>query len=94
MTMPAWLRLFLHRRGWIASPSLAYLGVPFGPARRDLAGEIALAMARSHDAQTCILCPAPDSEDDRDEDDQPSDGTPPCIPDHGVPVPCPGCDAP
>lgn len=91
MTMPSWLRLFLHRRGWIASPSLAYLGVPFGPDRRDLAGEIAADLARSHDEQTCPICSDPDDDEDgRTIGDSP----PPCIPDHGVPVPCPGCDAP
>jgi hypothetical protein len=40
-----WLSLLLHRRGWIASPSLAFLGVPFGPDERDLAGEVARSIA-------------------------------------------------
>lgn len=57
MNPPARLRLFLHRRGWIASPPLTY----------DL---------------------------DEDETPGPSDPPPPCIPDHRVPVLCPGCDAP
>lgn len=33
-------KLWLHRRGWIASPSLSFMNVPFGPERRDLAGEV------------------------------------------------------
>jgi hypothetical protein len=53
---PAWLRLFLHRRGWIASPSLAWLGVPFGPDRRDLAGEVLTAVAAATANDPCPVC--------------------------------------
>jgi hypothetical protein len=40
MNLPRPIRAFLHRRGWIASPSLAFMGVPFGPEKRDLAAEV------------------------------------------------------
>jgi hypothetical protein len=61
MSRPLWLRRFLHRRGWIASPSLAFLGVPFGPARRDLAGEVMSKAAAAAAAEPCPLC-GPDDE--------------------------------
>lgn len=93
MNRPEGLRRFLHRRGWIASPSRAFLGVPFGPDRRDLAGEVMADIARSHDERTCPICSAPD--EPRDGEDQDDDGPPAvpprCIPDHRVPVHCPGC---
>lgn len=61
MTMPAWL----HRRGWIASPSLAlslaFRGVPFGPERRDLAGEVMAAIWADHDLAVCPVCTVPDA---------------------------------
>lgn len=95
MNPPRWLRLFLHRRGWIASPSLAYLGVPFGPDRRDLAQEVMAAISRNHNPETCPICSEPDTPYDPDEEAHgPAGQPPPCIPDHGVPVPCPGCDTP
>ncbi|MFD3612392.1 hypothetical protein ACFWXA_30860 [Streptomyces atroolivaceus] len=62
MRLPAWLRMFAHRRGWIASPALAFRGVPFGPQKRDLAGEVMARIARSHDPQTCPVCSIPDEE--------------------------------
>lgn len=49
-------RMIAHRRGWIASPSLAYMGVPFGPERRDLAGELAAAQDRRCAAGDCSMC--------------------------------------
>jgi hypothetical protein len=52
----AWLRKVAHRRGWLASPSLAYQGVPFGPEGRDLAAEIAVSVWRDHDAGQCAIC--------------------------------------
>lgn len=55
MQMPAWLRLLLHRSGVIASPSLAFRGVLFGPQRRDLAAEALQATARAQ-ADRCPLC--------------------------------------
>jgi hypothetical protein len=52
-----YLKELAHRRGWIASPSLAFMGVPFGPDRRDLASEVMQAVARSHDeAGDCPIC--------------------------------------
>lgn len=51
-----WLKGVAHRRGWIASPSLAYRGVLFGPQQRDLVGEIAACLQRSHDAGNCAIC--------------------------------------
>jgi hypothetical protein len=51
-----WAREVAHRRGWLASPSLAYLGVPFGRERRDLAGEIAADLDRRCAAGECSLC--------------------------------------
>lgn len=56
MNPPMWLRLFLHRRGWIASPSLAWRGVPFGPDRRDLAGEVMTSIAAATANDPCPLC--------------------------------------
>lgn len=56
MNRPMWLSLFLHRRGWIASPSLAWLGVPFGPDRRDLAGEVLRAIDAALAKEPCPLC--------------------------------------
>ncbi|MER7047744.1 hypothetical protein [Streptomyces jumonjinensis] len=61
MRLPARLRLLAHRRGWIASPSLAYLGVPFGPQKRDLALEVAAALGARCAAGTCAIC-GPDPE--------------------------------
>lgn len=55
-----WLRALAHRRGWIASPSLAFRGVPFGPDRRDLAGEVMASIWRDHDPETCPVCTAPE----------------------------------
>ncbi|MFF5655217.1 hypothetical protein [[Kitasatospora] papulosa] len=43
----AWVKLRLHRWGWLASPSLSFAGVPFGPDRRDLAGEVIQAIGRA-----------------------------------------------
>jgi hypothetical protein len=40
-------KLWLHRRGWIASPSLSFMNVPFGPDRRDLAGEVLRAVGQA-----------------------------------------------
>lgn len=57
------LREVAHRRGWIASPSLAWMGVPFGPLKRDLAGEVMRDIARSHDPRTCPICSLPDEEE-------------------------------
>lgn len=52
-----YLKELAHRRGWIASPALAFKGVPFGPDKRDLAGEVMQAIARSHDeAGGCPIC--------------------------------------
>ncbi|MFM9590726.1 hypothetical protein ACKI16_29490 [Streptomyces scabiei] len=56
MRLPRRLRLIAHRRGWIASPSLAFLGVPFGRERRDLAGELATAQDRRCAGGECALC--------------------------------------
>jgi hypothetical protein len=41
------VKRWLHRRGWIASPSLAFWGEPFGPDRRDLAGEVLRDIGRA-----------------------------------------------
>jgi hypothetical protein len=56
MQMPKSVRMFLHRRGWIASPSLAFMGVPFGPEKRDLAGDVMRRIAADHDAGNCSVC--------------------------------------
>lgn len=53
-------RYIAHRTGFLASPSLAFLGVPFGRKRRDLAGEVMRALSESHDAKTCPLCDGSD----------------------------------
>jgi hypothetical protein len=45
--VPYSLRVWLHRKGWLASPSAAWMGVPFGPDRRDLAAEVQAAVNRS-----------------------------------------------
>lgn len=37
-----------HRTGLVASPSLAFTGVPFGPKRRDLAGEVMRNISERH----------------------------------------------
>lgn len=55
-------RTFAHRRGWLASPAAAWRGVPFGPERRDLAGEVMARLARRHDPATCYVCLTPDEE--------------------------------
>lgn len=60
-----WWRGIAHRRGWIASPSLAFMGVPFGPQKRDLAGEVLASLARDHDPATCPVCSIPDDEADQ-----------------------------
>ncbi|MEU2487028.1 hypothetical protein ABZ593_20770 [Streptomyces sp. NPDC012617] len=62
--MTGWLRTFAHRRGWIASPSLAFRGVPFGPEKRDLAGEVMRRIAEGHDPLTCPICTAPDDDEE------------------------------
>jgi len=51
-----WLKGVAHRRGFIASPALAFRGVPFGPHRRDLAGELAADLERRHAAGQCAVC--------------------------------------
>lgn len=56
MQPPFWLRLFLHRRGWLASPSLAFSGVPFGPDKRDLAGEVMRDIAAATSGEPCPMC--------------------------------------
>lgn len=38
------LKRIAHRTGLLASPSLAFQGVPFGPKRRDMAGEVRSAV--------------------------------------------------
>ncbi|GGZ23261.1 hypothetical protein GCM10010387_15470 [Streptomyces inusitatus] len=53
---PGWLRTLAHHRGWLASPSLAYRGVPFGPQKRDLAAEVQAAIRRAHDPAVCHPC--------------------------------------
>jgi hypothetical protein len=58
--LPSRVKRWLHRRGWIASPSLAWAGVPFGPEKRDLAGEVVAAIWKDHDPQTCPVCSVPD----------------------------------
>lgn len=50
------LRRTAHEKGLIASPSLAFMGVPFGPDGRDLAGEIMASMARRHSETDCPIC--------------------------------------
>jgi hypothetical protein len=50
------LKLIAHRRGWIASPTLAFQGVPFGPQNRDLAGEVMQDLARRCEDGTCSVC--------------------------------------
>lgn len=50
------LKEIAHRRGWIASPSLAFRGVPFGPQKRDLAGEVLRGLARRCEDGTCSAC--------------------------------------
>ncbi|CAL9612514.1 hypothetical protein SUDANB1_05655 [Streptomyces sp. enrichment culture] len=40
-------KLWLHRRGWVASPTLSFMNVPFGPDRRDLAGEVLRSVGRA-----------------------------------------------
>lgn len=62
MRPSAWLRGLAHRRGWVASPTLAFRGVPFGPQVRDLAGEVMANIGRGHDRETCPLCSIPDEE--------------------------------
>lgn len=54
-----WAKEVAHRRGWLASPTLAFAGVPFGPGRRDLAGEVMAAVSGNHDPDTCPVCTAP-----------------------------------
>ena len=56
------VRFWLHRRGWIASSSLAFQGVLFGPEGRDLAGEVLARIAEDHESATYSLCSAPDEE--------------------------------
>ncbi|MEW2568307.1 hypothetical protein [Streptomyces sp. NPDC047070] len=60
--MPLPVRRWLHVNGWLASPSLAWTGVLFGPQKRDLAGEVMAEIARSHDEEWCGLCTVPDEE--------------------------------
>lgn len=40
MNLRSTLKRIAHRTGLVASPSLAFAGVPFGPKRRDLASEV------------------------------------------------------
>jgi hypothetical protein len=47
---------WLHRRGWLASPSLSFKGVPFGPDKRDLAGEVMRSIYGNHNPDTCEVC--------------------------------------
>ena len=49
------LKGIAHRAGLIASPSLAFQGVPFGMKRRDLAGEVMRAIGRSHQARLDVI---------------------------------------
>lgn len=62
MNAPRPVRAWLHRRGWIASPSLAFQGVPFGPQKRDLAGQVVADIWRGHNPKTCTVCNTPDEE--------------------------------
>lgn len=62
MRVPKTLRSVAHRRGWIASPALAFEGVPFGPQKRDLAGEVLANIWGEHDPMTCAVCNTPDEE--------------------------------
>ncbi len=55
-------REFAHRRGWLASPSAAFRGVPFGPQKRDLAGEVMAAIARNHGPHNCWACAEDEAE--------------------------------
>lgn len=57
MSLRMRLKKLAHRTGLIASPGLAFQGVPFGFKRRDLAGEVIRDIARRHDENgTCPEC--------------------------------------
>ncbi|MFD3848191.1 hypothetical protein ACFWVB_20160 [Streptomyces microflavus] len=62
MNLPQSVKRWLHQRGWVASPSLAFAGVPFGPEKRDLAGEVMAEIGKEHDPATCPVCSVPDEE--------------------------------
>ena len=70
------LKRIAHRTGLLASPSLAFQGVPFGPKRRDMAGEVMHAISSRHQARLDIIRIRP----------RPDDG--PGAFDYW----CPGCD--
>lgn len=50
------LKRLAHRTGLIASPSLAFMGVPFGFKRRDLAAEVMRDLERRCEDGTCSAC--------------------------------------
>lgn len=57
MRLRSTLKRLAHRTGLIASPSLAFQGVPFGLNRRDLAGEVMADISRRHNENgTCPVC--------------------------------------
>lgn len=51
MDLRSTLKRMAHRTGLVASPSLAFTGVPFGPKHRDLAGEVMRDIDQSHQAK-------------------------------------------
>lgn len=60
-----WWRRVAHRTGFIASPSLTFMGVPFGPKKRDLAAEVMHSIWGNHDPRTCEVCTTPCNVGDR-----------------------------
>lgn len=51
MKLRSTLKWMAHRTGLVASPSLAFVGVPFGPKRRDLASEVLRDVDRRYQAR-------------------------------------------
>jgi hypothetical protein len=51
MTLRWTLKRIAHRTGFLASPSLAFQDVPFGPKRRNLAGELMRDIDQRHQAR-------------------------------------------
>lgn len=58
------LRWRAHRKGWMASPTAAFCGVPFGPDKRDLFAEVMSDIAKRHEER----CPICDEETDEGEE--------------------------
>lgn len=57
---PRWtLKRIAHRTGFIASPSLAFQGVPFGRKKRDLAGDVLRSIGEKHEARLATVTVRP-----------------------------------